>query len=59
MASYRTKQQTFYGSQALLSQDLLEIEDRAQASDEEDRRDIMADAIDEWSAAVRHGFVTC
>lgn len=44
----------FYAAQALLSQYLLEVnEDRL------DRDEVMADAIDEWSDAVRHGFVCC
>lgn len=55
-------EQAFYGALAMLSQYLIEIEDRACAAgfrDQDDRRNIMADAIDEWSAAVRHGFVCC
>lgn len=47
--------QQYWGCLALLSQDMLDIK----YTPEESRRIIMAAAIDEWSAAVRHGFICC
>jgi len=52
----------FYAIQAMLSQRLLECEDRAEmygGADETDRYDCRLIAVEEWSAAVRHGFVCC
>lgn len=75
MASYYTEngvhvhfdagdERRYYAAQALLSQRLLNIDDRAagrrrDAEHEQELRAIRTDAVSEWSEAVRHGFICC
>ena len=53
----------FYAAQAIMSQYLLDADDRAERHggrvDEASRYDCRVAAVDEWSAAVRAGFVCC
>lgn len=53
----------FHAAQAIMSQMLLDADDRAGRRgarvDEASRYDCRMMAVDEWSAAVRNGFVCC
>lgn len=53
----------FHAAQALMSQIILDADDRTEKSggrvDEVGRYDCRMMAVDEWSAAVRNGFVCC
>jgi len=53
----------FHAAQALMSQIILDADDRAEKRggfiDETDRYDCRMRVVDEWSAAVRNGFVSC
>ncbi len=53
----------FYAAQALMSQIILDADDRTEKCgrlvDEVDRYDCRTMAVEEWSAAVRNGFVCC
>jgi len=53
----------YHAAQAIMSQYLLDVDDRTERRggpvDESSRYDCRIDAVDEWSAAVRNGFITC
>lgn len=49
----------YWGWQALMGQHLLEIEDRSRTPSAEDAADTRSRAVEEWSTAVRNGFVCC
>jgi hypothetical protein len=58
----RTCDATFWGHQAIMSQEILDVDDRMRARgcvDEECAACCRRGAVDEWSRAVRAGFVCC
>lgn len=50
----------FFAVQALLSQGFLAVADKyGELHDEEDNVEMRHTAVDEWSGAVRNGFICC